>query len=85
MQEIDPLLWYGERRLKVPPVHFIKTTTPISTTSLFWVQNKLKGRFSTGSITIQMEDTDFLIDKEHLFFEDPSEATIYELRWAGSK
>jgi len=32
------------------------------------------------------EDTDFIpFPNDYIFFEDPSEAMMYELRWSGSK
>ena len=78
---INPLVWYTTRKLKITPLHFIKCTTPLSDNSLEWVINKLQGRYS---IEDENED-DFFSSIQYIFFEDPSEATVYELRWAGTK
>jgi hypothetical protein len=86
---INPLLWFSEREIKthVPP-HFVKCESPLTEKSKLWVITKLQGRYSI-SIGSDNNDTNTLtylfIDEEHIYFEDPSEATFYELRWSGSK
>jgi hypothetical protein len=86
---INPLLWFSEREIKthVPP-HFIKCETPLTEKSKLWVITKLQGRYSI-SIGSDNNDSDALtylfIDQEYIYFEDPKEAMIYELRWSGSK
>ena len=86
---INPLLWFGEREIKthVPP-HFVKCESPLTEKSKLWVITKLQGRYSI-SIGSDNNDTDTLtylfIDEEYIYFEDPAEATFYELRWSGSK
>jgi len=86
---INPLLWFSEREIKthVPP-HFVKCESPLTEKSKLWVITKLQGRYSIN-IGSDNNDTDTLtylfIDEEYIYFEDPSEATFYELRWSGSK
>jgi hypothetical protein len=86
---INPLLWFSEREIKthVPP-HFIKCESPLTEKSKLWVITKLQGRYSI-SIGSDNNDADTLtylfIDQEYIYFEDPAEATFYELRWSGSK
>lgn len=86
---INPLLWFSEREIKthVPP-HFVKCESPLTEKSKLWVITKLQGRYSI-SIGSDNNDTDTLtylfIDEEYIYFEDPAEATFYELRWSGSK
>lgn len=86
---INPLLWFGEREVKthVPP-HFIKCESQLTEKSKLWVMTKLQGRYS---ICIGQDNDDnnsityIFADKHFIYFEDPAEATFYELRWAGSK
>jgi hypothetical protein len=89
---INPLLWFSEREIKthVPP-HFIKCESPLTEKSKLWVITRLQGRYSISVDTGSKEDdnigniTYLFIDQEHIYFEDPAEATFYELRWSGSK
>lgn len=79
-REIDPLSWFGTREIKGPiPRHFIKATTQITDESYMWIIKKLAGRFGTS---VDLTDTIFL-GNNYVYFEDPKEATIYELRWSG--
>jgi len=86
---INPLLWFSEREIKthVPP-HFVKCESLLTEKSKLWVITKLQGRYSI-SIGSDNNDTNTLtylfIDEEYIYFEDPAEATFYELRWSGSK
>lgn len=89
MRDIDPLVWFGEREVTPTPKHFIRTTTTITNESMMWIITKLKGRYSVdvyqdiSSISgIGLVGNDF---SKYPYFEDPAEAMIYELRWAGSK
>lgn len=82
VKEIDPLIWFGERKLGFTPIHFVKAKTPVTPESEQWILNTLRGRFS-----FLKEKTDF---NDHVFtylfeffpaFEDPQEAILYELTW----
>ena len=78
--EIDPVVWFAERQLDYPPVHFVTVHTPLTEESRQWVLNKLHGRFA-----VTMDTTDFLFNLESLgciSFEDPKEATLFELKWS---
>ena len=85
---INPSLWFGEREIKthVPP-HFIKCESPLNEKSKLWVMTKLQGRYSISTDSGNNEgDLIYLfLDQEYIYFEDPAEATFYELRWSGSK
>jgi hypothetical protein len=82
-REIDPQSWFGTREVKGGiPKHFVRATTGMSEESYLWVVKKLYGRFGTSSIEISNFST-FSIDT-YIYFEDPKEAMIYELRWSGS-
>lgn len=78
--EIDPIVWFAERQLDYPPVHFVTVHTPLTEESRQWVLNKLRGRFA-----VTIETTDFLFNLESLgciSFEDSKEATLFELKWS---
>jgi hypothetical protein len=79
-REIDPQSWFGTREIKGGiPKHFVKATTSMSEESYLWVVKKLYGRFGTS-----MDLSNLMLDIHYIYFEDPKEAMIYELRWAGS-
>jgi hypothetical protein len=76
---VDPIVWFADRQLEYPPAHFITATTLLTAQSRQWVLNSLRGRFS---IT---DSNDFLFDNSaigRISFEDPREATMYELKWS---
>ena len=78
--EIDPVVWFAERQLDYPPVHFVTVHTPLTEESRQWVLNKLRGRFA-----VTIDTPDFLFNLESLgciSFEDPKEATLFELKWS---
>jgi hypothetical protein len=80
-REIDPLSWFSTREIIGPiPKHFVKTSTELTEESYMWVVKKLAGRFGTST---DLNDVTFL-GNNYIYFEDPKEAMIYELRWAGS-
>jgi hypothetical protein len=80
---VNPFKWFGTRELSTVPPHFVKASTILSDKAKLWVVSKLVGRYAIVSIT---EDTDFIpFPNDYIFFEDPSEAMMYELRWSGSK
>jgi len=83
MREVNPLVWFGERELNYVPPHFVKATTPLTAESLFWIDSTLTGRYT---ISLRTENSSFVFEThKHVYFEDPGEAMLYELRWAGSK
>lgn len=78
--DVDPIVWFSQRQVEYPPAHFIKTTTPLTNESKQWVLNNLRGRFS---IIINVSNFFSTLDSlGTISFEDPSEATMYELRWS---
>lgn len=84
---VNPLLWFGERELNHIPPHFIKANTLLTDDSLFWVMTKCHGRYAISDIQ-EDEFTDILSIftlTRNIYFEDPTEAMMYELRWSGSK
>jgi hypothetical protein len=78
--EIDPVVWFAERQLSYPPVHFVTVHTPLTEESRQWVLNKLRGRFA-----VTIDPADFMFNLGSLgciSFEDPKEATLFELKWS---
>lgn len=73
---INLFTWYGQRELDYCPVHFVQTNTPITEESKNWILEKLNGRFYLGTLN----NPTFFLDAFPLF-EDPQEATLYELTW----
>jgi hypothetical protein len=89
MDDINLLVWYGNRELENVPPHFHKASTEIKEESLFWVRTKLSGRYAINSIPLDVTDDNnpfSILDlKSYVFFEDERDLILYELKWAGSK
>jgi hypothetical protein len=82
-REFNVQVWNGERELTFVPPHFVRCYTTITDESLFWVISSLIGRYTTQT---HSDFTSFNLDiNTFIYFEDPSEAMLYELRWSGSK
>lgn len=87
IRDFNPQLWYGKRQLDNLPPHFIKATTETTPESLLWVKTKLSGRYvvlenSASSLVPTLVMVDF---HGSIYFEDPKEVMLYELRWSGGK
>lgn len=80
---VNPAKWFGTRELTTPPPHFVRAPTSLTAKSKVWVISKLSGRYSI--VEFEDESGFILMGNESVFFEDPAEAMIYELRWSGSK
>lgn len=86
---LDPQTYFSERELCFKPKHFTIAKTPITTESKNWIYDKLKGRFCLVEIELIIAssqenlgyDFDSLMDM-YPAFEDPAEATFYELTWS---
>ena len=84
MEEINLNIWFKDRELKTVPPHFIKGQTQLTQEGYFWAKSKLSGRFAVREDESKIED--FLFEtSQRIYFEEPHEAMIYELRWSGSK
>ena len=81
MDDINPLVWFSERELKFVPKHFVRAPTPMSNQSLFWVKTRLSGRYSYQP---NYDSSVIYSDANIIYFEDPAELTMYELRWSGA-
>jgi len=82
--EVNPLIWYGFRQLDPAPPHFLKSSTPATNDSIFWVRTKLSGRFAVQAAPYTNLEIIFDLHP-YVYFEDPKELMLYELRWSGSK
>lgn len=77
---IDPIKWFTEREVDYPPVHFLTCRTPLTLESKQWILDNLRGRYSVTQNNLM-----FLLDNSSIgivSFEDPKEATLYELKWS---
>jgi len=84
MTELNPLIWYLDRELKFVPPHFIKSNTPLSPESLFWVRSKISGRYAIDTAT----DFNVLLildNQKYVYFEESKDVMLFELRWSGAK
>lgn len=79
LKNIDPYTWFGEREVSYVPKHFIITHTALTVESKIWVLENLKGRFGI------LPKFDYILvgtELGKIAFEDPEEATFYELKWS---
>ena len=77
--KIDPYVWFSKREVDFYPKHFVLATTPLTSESKQWVLDNLKGRYC-----IVQTDQIFLVPYYlgNIAFEDPADATFYELKWS---
>lgn len=77
--EVKLEVWFIDRNLSFKPPHFVVATTPITKESATWIIHNLSGRFAF----IEAEnDKDPYVYNMVPAFEDPVEATLYELTWS---
>lgn len=81
---IQPINWFSTRRLDHKPKHFVTATTPLNSDSYQWICDKLLGRYCLVLVCPDSNDPSlaFLGTDQVPSFEDPSEATLYELTWS---
>lgn len=84
---INLYTWYSKRELDYCPKHFISANTPITEESKSWILERLQGRFYIQSIVGNYENkfTNAMYGSHVIevpVFEDPEEATLYELTWS---
>jgi len=76
---INLYTWFCDRQLEFCPRHFIKCNASLNEEAKFWVYENLKGRFYIKELSV----LSLLSEQEQeIYFEDPQEATLYELRWS---
>ena len=72
---VDPVTYFGTRKLKFTPPHFIVSTIPATSENLIWIYNNCVGRFSIENI-LENHYNDYFPA-----FEDPKEEMFFTLRW----
>lgn len=73
--KIHPVNWYTNRELSFCPKYFTKCNAELTTEARFWVYENLIGRYCIMS-------NESIFDPDIIYFEDPYEATLFELRWS---
>jgi hypothetical protein len=73
--KINPIHWHSNREVEFCPKHFVKCNAELTKEAKFWVYENLTGRYHIGI-------NDALFDPDIIYFEDPQEATLFELRWS---
>lgn len=71
--------WNKAREVSFCPKHFTATTTPLSDEAKLWVLERLHGRYHIG---LNMQRNTIFENIVKIYFEDPQEATLYELTWS---
>jgi hypothetical protein len=87
---IDPYIWYTRRKLDFEPTHFTRCKTILHKKSLIWIIENFRGRYFLlpydGILDTDNEFSISFTDHDKLnfvpSFEDPQEATFYELKWS---
>lgn len=72
---IDPITFFGTRKLKYTPPHFVVSKVPATRESIIWIFNNCVGRFSIETVYDNFYSDFFPA------FEDPKEEMFYTLRW----
>jgi hypothetical protein len=78
MTQINLYTWFANRELSHLPVHFVVVDTPITIESKQWILEKLIGRFC---LLMRKRENSYVYD-QFPAFEDPAEATYFQLLWA---
>lgn len=74
--KLNPYTWFGNRQLNNCPKHFIKCKTELTDESRLYVLENFTGRYFINY------SREFLDHTEEIWFEDPQEAMMFELRWS---
>lgn len=87
MTELNLHTWFSNRELNYCPAHFVVVDTPITQESKQWVLEKLTGRFCLVEFPNYCDTRNTLSNLMWVFgyypaFEDPKEATYFQLIWA---
>jgi hypothetical protein len=87
MTELNVYTWFSNRELNYCPAHFVVVDTLITQESKQWVLEKLTGRFclvefpNYSTIDIENSASPWVFGY-YPAFEDPKEATYFQLIWA---
>jgi hypothetical protein len=83
-RDINPINWFSNRELGFLPKHFVKSSTPVTGEAYCWVLCKLQGRFTLKYDELSSTNDFILSIENRIYFEDPKELMVYELRWSGA-
>jgi hypothetical protein len=78
VNDINLLTWFGQRQLKFCPKHFIKTSATVTDEAHEWILERLSGRF----FIMNASHASLFFNDKQAYFEDPKEATLFELTWS---
>ena len=78
MVELNIDEWFKERKLTNCPPHFIKASAILTDSARDWIRERLSGRYCF----VQYKGTQSWNQVYTVAFENPNEATMYELMWS---
>lgn len=70
--------WFAQRQLEFRPKHFVRSGAEVSEEAYNWILERLSGRFYIENIS----STSLYSYGRHIYFEDPKEATLFDLTWS---
>ena len=82
-KKINPLNFYGIRKLKVPPPHFEYITIQmkrynLEQTVVKWIETNLRGRFYVGAV-LELDHNNKQSRVLKIGFEDSKEVSVFTL------
>jgi thiamine phosphate synthase YjbQ (UPF0047 family) len=81
MLELNIDEWFKERKLTTCPPYFVRATAPLSENAKDWIRERLVGRYAF--VPISNEKSRYSWNQIYtVAFENPNEATMYELIWS---
>lgn len=83
VRKINPLNFYGIRKLQVPPPHFECLSIEMNRynleqTIVKWIEQNLKGRFYVGAV-YELDKNNKQSKVIKIGFEDPKELSLFTL------
>jgi len=81
INDINLREWFGKRKLDYIPVHFLKSSVPLTSDGIAWVEEKTTGRYAVKRAYRSLYGTlhDIYFAQYDIYFEDPKELMLYEL------
>jgi hypothetical protein len=71
INDINLMEWFSDRKLSYVPIHFHKSSVPLTPESITWIEEKLVGRYA---VIGQISNNNGIP-----YFEDKRELMVYEL------
>lgn len=87
LDSINLSTWFSERELTFVPVHFVAANSRLTTESIAWTLENLQGRYAIRPADpylyyVNTRSVHDVYESKIIFFEDPTEALFYDLRWS---